>query len=200
MSRAVVANLAGLLSQTCDATAGLVGNCLVALLREPDLRSLAGTREGLRAIVDETARHDPSVHSTRRFAAQAIRLGDTTIEAGEAVLLVLAAGNRDLALNAAPDAFQPMRANRRMLGFGYGVHACPGQALACTLAAAGLEALVASRVAELEAMADVGWSYRPSVNARIPIPTFRSPSGAAKTPPHPSAAATPRGGTHRASR
>ena len=170
--RPLLANLAGLLSQTCDATAGLLGNCLVALAREPALRTLAGTREGLRAIVDETARHDPSVQNTRRFAAQAFPFGDTTIEAGQAVLLVLAAANRDPAFNPAPDVFQTTRAVRRMLGFGHGVHACPGEALAYTLAAAGLGALLAVRSAEVESLPDCGWSYWPSVNARIPL--FRS--------------------------
>ncbi|MNR47507.1 hypothetical protein D3C85_1666160 [compost metagenome] len=61
----------------------------------------------------------------------------------------------------------PVRAQRRVLGFGHGLHACPGQALACTLAAAGLEALLHSqRVPDLNAL---GWHYRPSVNGRIPV-------------------------------
>ena len=73
-SRALLANLVGLLSQTCDATAGLLGNSLIALAREPQLRETAAqtTRDGLLAVVQETARHDPSVHNTRRFAAPLI--------------------------------------------------------------------------------------------------------------------------------
>lgn len=169
VSRALLANLAGLLSQTCDATAGLLGNSLIALVRQPDLRTLASTRDGLRAIVEETARHDPSVHNTRRFAAHAVAVDDTTIEPGQAVLLVLAAANRDPAFNPAPDTFQPERATRRMPGFGHGPHACPGQALACTLAAAGLQALRSVREGEIDALRMRGWSYRPSVNARIPL-------------------------------
>ena len=54
------------------------------------------------------------------------------------VLLVLAAANRDPSLNPAPATFELMRADRRRLGFGHGRHACPGQALAGTVAAAGL--------------------------------------------------------------
>jgi cytochrome P450 len=48
------------------------------------------------------------------------------------------------------------------------MHACPGQALACTLAAAGLEALL-GRAPDLDAMRERGWHYRPSANARIPV-------------------------------
>ena len=55
-----------------------------------------------------------------------------------------------------------------MLGFGHGTHACPGQALACALAAAGLEAVL-HRTPDLEAVRARGWSYRPSVNGRIPV-------------------------------
>lgn len=168
LSRALLANLVGLLSQTCDATAGLLGNSLVALLREPGLRATARTRDGLHAIVEEAARHDPSVQNTRRFVAQPVTIAGVPLAAGEAVLLVLASANRDPSANAEPDRFMPVRAQRRMLGFGHGVHACPGQALACTLAAAGLEALLA-RSPDLDALRECGWHYRPSANARIPV-------------------------------
>ncbi|MGJ3702066.1 cytochrome P450 [Variovorax sp. AFSI2.2] len=168
LSRSLLANLVGLLSQTCDATAGLLGNSLIALMREPSLRGAARTRDGLQAVALETARHDPSVQNTRRFAVEPITIAGTTLAAGDAVLLVLAAANRDPAFNPDPDRFTLVRARRRMLGFGHGVHACPGQALACTLAAAGLEALL-SRAPDLDAMRERGWSYRPSANARIPV-------------------------------
>ena len=168
LSRSLLANLVGLLSQTCDATAGLLGNSLIALMREPSLRQAARTRDGLQAIVDETARHDPSVHNTRRFAVEPIAIAGTPLAAGDAVLLVLAAANRDPAFNPEPDRFQLIRERRRMLGFGHGMHACPGQALACTLAAAGLDALL-NRQPDLDAIRARGWSYRPSANARIPV-------------------------------
>lgn len=170
LSRSLLANLAGLLSQTCDATAGLVGNSLIALMREPSLLPSTRTRDGLQAIVEETARHDPSVHNTRRFAAEAVTIAGTDLAAGDAVLVLLASANRDPAFNPEPDRFMPVRARRRMLGFGHGMHACPGQALACTLAAASLRALLLSRHApDLDAQRLRGWSYRPSVNGRIPV-------------------------------
>lgn len=168
LSRSLLANLVGLLSQTCDATAGLLGNSLIAMMCEPALRDTARTRDGLQAIALETARHDPSVQNTRRFAVEPITIAGTTLAAGDAVLLVLAAANRDPGFNPDPDLFMLVRARRRMLGFGHGVHACPGQALACTLAAAGLEALL-DRTPDLDALRARGWSYRPSANARIPV-------------------------------
>jgi cytochrome P450 len=168
LSRSLLANLVGLLSQTCDATAGLLGNSLIAVMREPSLREAARTRDGLQAIALETARHDPSVHNTRRFAADPVTIAGTALATGDAVLLVLAAANRDPAFNPDPDSFTLVRARRRMLGFGHGMHACPGQALACTLAAAGLEAVL-RRTPDLDAVRARGWNYRPSVNGRIPV-------------------------------
>lgn len=168
LSRSLLANLVGLLSQTCDATAGLVGNSLIALMRDPSLRPSARTRDGLQAIVEETARHDPSVHNTRRFAAEAVTIAGTSLAAGDAVLVLLASANRDPSFNPDPDRFIPVRARRRMLGFGHGMHACPGQALACTLAAASLAALL-GRAPDLDAQHLRGWRYRPSANARIPV-------------------------------
>jgi cytochrome P450 len=82
--------------------------------------------------------------------------------------VLLASANRDPAFNPDPDSFILVRAKRRMLGFGHGMHACPGQALACTLAAASLDALL-RRAPDLDAQRLRGWSYRPSVNGRIPV-------------------------------
>ncbi|MGO4390429.1 cytochrome P450 [Variovorax sp. M-6] len=168
-SRALRANLVGLLSQTCEATAGLLGNSLVALAREPGLRRKIDDRMALLpAVVAEVARHDPAVHNTRRFVAETTTVAGQPLAPGDAVLLVLAAANRDPALNPAPATFEPMRADRRCLGFGHGRHACPGQALACTIAAAALEALLAGGL-DTDALLRRGWRYRPSVNARIPV-------------------------------
>ncbi|BEP39773.1 cytochrome P450 [Variovorax sp. V15] len=169
LSRSLLANLAGLLSQTCDATAGLVGNSLIALMREPSLRPSARTRDGLQAVVEEAARHDPSVQNTRRFAAEAVTIAGIDVAAGDTVLVLLASANRDPAFNPEPDRFMPLRERRRMLGFGHGMHACPGQALACTLAAASLHTLLLQHAADLDAQRLRGWSYRPSANGRIPV-------------------------------
>jgi len=167
-SQTLLANLVGLLSQTCEATAGLLGNSLAALAREPDLRRKLASRWALLpALVEEVARHDPSVQNTRRFVARSTIVDGTVLAPGDAVLLVLAAANRDPALNPSPATFELMRTHRQTLGFGYGPHACPGQALAFTIAAAGLQALLSGGL-RTDALLASGWDYQPSVNARIP--------------------------------
>lgn len=57
---AVVANLIGLMSQTFDATAGLIGNTIVALAR-CDRRRWPSTPDEVRTFVDAVALNDPSV-------------------------------------------------------------------------------------------------------------------------------------------
>lgn len=163
-ARPLVANLVGLLSQTCDATAGLVGNSLLAWARHgapaPD-RTPA-------TWIEEVARHDAAVQNTRRFVAEDTVLDGQPLRAGDAVLLVLAAAQRDPALNPAPDRFDPERPARRLLGFGHGPHACPGQALATMLAGAAVQALREHGL-DREAVARHTGRYRASVNARVPI-------------------------------
>lgn len=165
---AIVANLIGLLSQTYEATAGLIGNSLVTCLTHPHLQIETGTDAGkLNSLVEEVARFDPAVQNTRRFVNQTTRIAGVEIKAGEAILLVLAAASRDPQANPAPNDFMLERTERRVFGFGHGRHQCPGQKLAYSITAAALEYLLES---ELNLSPDaLQWTYRPSLNGRIPV-------------------------------
>lgn len=168
--RTLLCNLVGLLSQTCEATAGLIGNAVVALKREPHLHA-ALTQERVKAldVVAEVARHDSSVQNTRRFVhGEAVELAGTRLAPGDAVLVLLGSAMRDPALHADPARFDPLRTHRHLLGFGHGPHACPGMALAQCIAAAGLEVLCRRRLAS-EHDLPAQWRYRPSVNGRLPV-------------------------------
>jgi cytochrome P450 len=117
---AMLSNLLGLLSQTYEATAGLLGNCIVAIQRGVEMTDPA-------QLVALTVQRDPAIHNTRRFAATDVVLGSVTVRAGQAMLLVLASDGG---------------AN----GFGHGRHACPGQVLARQIVAQALHALMSSCV------------------------------------------------------
>jgi cytochrome P450 len=165
---AVLANLVGFLSQTYEATAGLIGNTLLALARNPQLRRrVAGDDALLRRAIEEVARHDPSVHNTRRFVAEDCVIAGETMRQGDQILVVLAAANRDPAHCERPHVFDPDRADRRSFTFGSGRHACAGQAIAIAIAAAGIQALTAHRL-DIAALARPV-EYRKSVNSRIPL-------------------------------
>lgn len=166
IDRAVItANAVGFLFQARDAGAGLLGNAVAALGARPELRrAVIADRTLLPDLVQEVLRCDPPAQNTRRFVAEDTEVAGQALRAGDAILVVFAAANRDPALNPDPDRFDPARTDRRRLTFGHGRHACPGDAIAAAIAVAGLDAL-------LDRLPD--WperpvGYRPSPNIRIP--------------------------------
>ena len=160
---AIVANLIGLLSQTHEATAGLIGNSIVALLREPGMHERLRSEPALTgAFVEEVARHDPSVQNTRRFVAQSTIVAGVTLQKGDVILLLLAAASRDQQADDHAGVFSLERTARKLPGFGHGRHACPGKALAMTIAASAVRQLLAAP------LPDLGWTYAPSANGRLP--------------------------------
>ena len=172
---AILANGIGFLSQAYEATAGLIGNTLVALAREPGLlEEVSGRPARLAAAIQEVLRHDPPVQNTRRFIAEDGPVAGQTMRAGDAVLVVLAAANRDPAANPDPARFDLDRDPRRAFGFGHGAHRCPGEALAAAIARAGVAALLARGVDPRRLPQPV--RYRPSANARIPMLDAEAPA------------------------
>jgi len=165
---AVLANLVGLMSQSYEASAGLIGNTLLALARDADLcRRAAGDDALLHRAVEEVARHDPPVHNTRRFIAQDGIVEGQAMKQGDQILVVLAAANRDPARYSRPHMFDPDRPDRGSFTFGAGRHACAGQAIAAGIAAAGVQALMVHGL-DIAALAGPV-QYRRSVNSRIPL-------------------------------
>jgi cytochrome P450 len=163
---ALVANLIGLLSQTHEATAGLIGNSVVALACRPQLLTrLRGDPLLAEALVREVARVDASVQNTRRFVARACTIAGTALAAGDTIMLLLAAAGRDPAVHEQPDEIDLERAAAPLPGFGHGRHACPGQQLALAIAAAAVAALLAMPLA----FERLRLTYRPSANARLPL-------------------------------
>lgn len=114
-----------------ETTMNLLGNGLLALLRHPD--QLALVRDGAvepAAVVEELLRYDPTVQLTVRRVLEPVELGGQTIEAGNELLLLLAAGNHDPAHVPHPDRLDVTRTDVRHLSFGHGPHFCLGAALA----------------------------------------------------------------------
>ena len=146
----LTANAIGLMIQSCEATAGLIGNTLVYLGRT------GWQGADIAASVDRVARIDPPVQNTRRFMAADAMLCGQQVKAGDAVLVLLAAAAHD------PSA----AVDDRAWTFGAGRHGCPGDALARVLATCTVDALLARDIHSDRLAAGV--RYRPSVNARIP--------------------------------
>ena len=115
-----------------DTTTSLVGNGVVALLRNPDqLASVKADPALLGPLVEEIMRYDaPVPHATFRYAAEDIEVGGLTIPKGGQVIISLAAANRDGARFSDAERFDVGRADNRHLAFGHGIHFCLGAPLA----------------------------------------------------------------------
>ncbi|MCE8016516.1 cytochrome P450 [Halomonas sp. MCCC 1A17488] len=170
-SAVIAANVIGFLLQAHDATAGLIGNTLMALGREPHLHHRVREEPTLLpAVLREVLRHDAPIQNTRRFVAYDEIIAGESMQAGDTILVLLAAANRDSARHVDPERFDPARQSQHCFTFGLGRHACPGETLALAIAEAGVAELLRSGVS-LEALAGEVM-YRESLNARIPL--FRS--------------------------
>lgn len=171
---AIAANAIGFMTQAYEATAGLIGNTLLALAGRPELAARIPTdSRRLDDVLREVLRHDPPVQNTRRFIAADGQVAGRRMAAGDTVLVVLAAANHDAAANREPERFDVARTHRRTFTFGVGFHACPGEVLAITIARAGIEGLL-SRGLPLGSLSGAV-TYRPSANVRVPL--FASRTG-----------------------
>ena len=80
--------------------------------------------------VNEALRFEAPVRAFTRFAAHPYQADQVVIPAGERVLVMFGAANRDERRYADPDRFDVARDARDHLGFGHGVHRCAGGHLA----------------------------------------------------------------------
>lgn len=157
------ANLLGLLAQTHDACAGLLGNSLLALLTDPALaRRLQQDPGRLQDWLLQVQRLDPPVQNTRRFVAEPCTLLGVDLQPGDSVLVLLAAANHDPALCAITGSDSAQQG----FSFGAGAHRCPGRDLALNIVHSLLRALL--QHPDLGALA-LQWRYRASVNGRLPL-------------------------------
>jgi cytochrome P450 len=164
----VIANSIGFMTQAYEATAALIATTLLTLARQPELLArIAESPDALGGIVEEALRFDSPVQNTRRFLAEPAHLGGQLLPAGESVLVVLAAANRDPRANPDPDSFDAARHAPQVFSFGIGPHACPGRSLATSIACSGVARLLARGVDPRRLDRQPG--YRPSVNCRMPL-------------------------------
>ncbi|EHB55747.1 cytochrome P450 [Mycolicibacterium rhodesiae JS60] len=124
-------------------TAHAFGNAVVALIRNPDqLARLRADPDGWPNAVEEVLRYDSVLQMTARIATEPVRIDGHLIKQGQAIYLLAGGANRDPAVFDRPDDFDVTRANaREHLGFGTGIHACLGAALARMELTIGLRAL-----------------------------------------------------------
>lgn len=127
----LVATCAVMLIAGNETTRNLIGNGMLALLRNPDqLERLWEDPSLVDSAVEELLRYAGPVQSTARVATEDIEIDGTVVERGQLVVTVLAAANRDPTHFPDPDQLDITRQDNHHVAFGYGVHSCLGQPLA----------------------------------------------------------------------
>ncbi len=113
------------------------------VLTEPGLLArVVAEPEVLPAVVHESLRLEPPVSVLPRVAVHGGTLGGVALEPMTLVLCGIASANRDPAVYADPDCFDPDRAESEILTFGFGSKFCPGSHLASRQLLAALTVVV----------------------------------------------------------
>jgi cytochrome P450 len=171
----LIGNLMMLVTAGQETTGNLISNAVAALLDQPGLaRRLGANPELLPAAVDELARVYPPTQYTVRTARTAIDIGGRRIAAGQSVVLMLAAANRDPAAFEDPDTVRLDRPARpRPVAFGHGPHFCFGAPLARLETQLVLAGLLA-RCADLRPAGERRWRANGNLRGLAALPvTFR---------------------------
>lgn len=115
-----------------ETTVNLIGNGVLALLRDPSQLAMLrqGELDGSDSWVDELLRYDSPVQIISRCALTPLEDLGRNFAAGDHLLLLVGAANRDPAVFDNPARLDLRRTSARHIGFGLGAHFCLGAPLA----------------------------------------------------------------------
>jgi cytochrome P450 len=115
-----------------ETTVNLIGNAILALLRNPSqLAALRDQPSMLPTAIEEFLRYESPINiATIRFTTVPIRVGDVDIPANEFIMIALLAANRDGGQFDDSDRLDICRKPNAHLAFGHGIHYCVGAPLA----------------------------------------------------------------------
>ena len=113
-----------------ETTTNLIGNGMLALLRNPgELERLREDRSLIPGAVEELLRFDAPAQMDLRGALEDCEVNGSPVRRGESVILLLGSANRDPAVFTEPDRLDVGRSERSHISFGRGIHHCLGAPL-----------------------------------------------------------------------
>ncbi len=114
-----------------ETTTNLIGNGVLTLLRNPkEKERLMSDYSQTPSAVEELLRYESPSQQTGRIAPEDVVIGGHQIKKGQAIIAVMASGNRDAERFPNPDTLDIARADNRHLAFGWAAHFCFGAPLA----------------------------------------------------------------------
>jgi cytochrome P450 len=127
-----------------ETTVNLLGNGVLALMDDrAQLDKLRAHPNLIKTAIEELLRYtNPVQHSIIRTVTADLEIGGMKVAAGDRVVLMLAAGNRDEDTFPNAESLDVAREPNRHLGFGLGIHFCLGAPLARMEGSIALNALL----------------------------------------------------------
>ncbi|MEN3298412.1 cytochrome P450 [Pseudonocardia sp.] len=125
----------GLLFAGHETTVNRIGlGTLFLLTRRDQWEALVADPDGrIDAVIEEIMRLGaPGDLGLLRYAHDDVEMAGVTIRRGDALILSINSANRDAAVFADAETFDPDRVERGHVGFGHGAHFCIGASLART--------------------------------------------------------------------
>jgi len=127
-----------------ETTTKLIGNALYWLWKHPRERQRVRRDPSLiPSWVEETLRYDGSTQMLARAVTRDVELHGQPLRAGDRLLLLIGAANRDERVFPDPDTYDILRDTSQHVAFGKGTHFCLGASLARLEARIALEAIQA---------------------------------------------------------
>ena len=142
-----------------ETTTNLIGNGMLALLRNSDQRRrLQEDPSLIETAVEEMLRYEGPAQMTSRIVLRDLDFCGHAFKEGQVVLALLGAANRDPAHFPDPDRFDVGRRPNRHLAFGLGIHYCVGAPLALAEAQVAFQALLRRLPEPKAAFEEPHWS------------------------------------------
>ncbi len=121
-----------LLDGGAETTRSVIGRTVLALIRYPEQRQALIDDPAIigRTGVEEMIRYVTPILNMRRTATEDHELHGQSISAGDELLLMYGAANRDTEVFDEPERFDVRRSHNHHVAFGFGTHFCLGANLA----------------------------------------------------------------------
>lgn len=169
--RDVMGMTVGMVQGGFETTTTLISNAVAMLLQHPAQRAqVVADPELTGPAIEEVVRLAPSLKMVGRQAYADVELSDTTVRAGENVVAIVLAANRDPSVFADPDAFAVERQPNPHLSFGFGTHFCLGGPLARMQALMAVDALLERFPDMTLATDDLEWQPSALLRRRTAVP------------------------------